>query len=322
MSGIETHTLDVDGTKVTYDVRGDLPAADGRPPLMLIGSPMGAAGFVTLAGHFADRTVVTYDPRGAERSRRTDGAAESTPEEHADDLHRGDRGARRRAGRPVRQQRRRRERAGPGRAPPGAGADARRPRAAAGRGAARPRGGAGRGRATSTTPTSASGMGPAMAKFIAHRQPPGPDHGRLPRPARAGPGDVRPADRGRRLARRCAARAEHASPAPTTSPTSRPSETASTRIVVAVGAESEGELAHRGGEASPSGWARSRSRSPATTAGSWAASTARRVSPSRSRRSCARCSQPPEEARPPASVARRSRHPACARRRKEGRNHE
>ena len=49
---------------------------------------MGASGFVTLAGHFTDRTVVTYDPRGADRSKRTDGAAESTPDEHADDLHR------------------------------------------------------------------------------------------------------------------------------------------------------------------------------------------------------------------------------------------
>src|SRR5258708_7780012 len=49
---------------------------------------MGAAGFVTLASHFTDRTVVTYDPRGADRSRRTDGAAESTPDEHADDLSR------------------------------------------------------------------------------------------------------------------------------------------------------------------------------------------------------------------------------------------
>src|SRR6202035_343188 len=38
--------------------------------------------------HFTDRTVVTYDPRGADRSRRTDGAAETTPDEHADDLHR------------------------------------------------------------------------------------------------------------------------------------------------------------------------------------------------------------------------------------------
>ena len=49
---------------------------------------MGAAGFGTLAGYFADRTVVTYDPRGVERSRRTDGAATTTPEEHADDLSR------------------------------------------------------------------------------------------------------------------------------------------------------------------------------------------------------------------------------------------
>ena len=49
---------------------------------------MGASGFVTLAGHFTDRTVVTYDPRGADRSRRTDGAAQTTPDEHADDLHR------------------------------------------------------------------------------------------------------------------------------------------------------------------------------------------------------------------------------------------
>ena len=49
---------------------------------------MGAAGFVTLASHFADRTIVTYDPRGVERSERTDNATETTPDEHADDLHR------------------------------------------------------------------------------------------------------------------------------------------------------------------------------------------------------------------------------------------
>ncbi len=49
---------------------------------------MGAAGFETLAGHFTDRRVVTYDPRGVERSERTDGADQSTPQEHADDLHR------------------------------------------------------------------------------------------------------------------------------------------------------------------------------------------------------------------------------------------
>ncbi|HEV8635317.1 MAG TPA: alpha/beta hydrolase [Chloroflexota bacterium] len=81
-----TRTLDVPGAVLTYDVR---PGGSGAEPvLLLIGSPMGAAGFGTLAGYFADRTVVTYDPRGAERSKRTDGASESTPDEHADDLHR------------------------------------------------------------------------------------------------------------------------------------------------------------------------------------------------------------------------------------------
>jgi pimeloyl-ACP methyl ester carboxylesterase len=49
---------------------------------------MGASGFGTLAGHFTDRTVVTYDPRGAERSTKADPASPSTPDEHADDLHR------------------------------------------------------------------------------------------------------------------------------------------------------------------------------------------------------------------------------------------
>jgi pimeloyl-ACP methyl ester carboxylesterase len=81
-----THTLDVPGAVLTYDVRSD--PSSTAPVLLLIGSPMGASGFGTLAGHFADRTVVTYDPRGVERSRRTDEAPESTPEEHADDLHR------------------------------------------------------------------------------------------------------------------------------------------------------------------------------------------------------------------------------------------
>jgi pimeloyl-ACP methyl ester carboxylesterase len=69
-----------------YDVRRN--DASTLPVLLLIGSPMGAEGFVTQAGHFTDRTVVTYDPRGAGRSKRTDGASETTVEEQADDLHR------------------------------------------------------------------------------------------------------------------------------------------------------------------------------------------------------------------------------------------
>ena len=31
-----------------------------QPPLLLFGSPMPASGFVILASHFTDRTVVTY----------------------------------------------------------------------------------------------------------------------------------------------------------------------------------------------------------------------------------------------------------------------
>jgi pimeloyl-ACP methyl ester carboxylesterase len=81
-----THTLDVPGALLTYDVRSN--SSSTAPVLLMIGSPMGAAGFGTLAGHFSDRTVVTYDPRGVERSRKTDDATESTPDEHADDLHR------------------------------------------------------------------------------------------------------------------------------------------------------------------------------------------------------------------------------------------
>jgi pimeloyl-ACP methyl ester carboxylesterase len=86
MTESKTQTLDVPGAVLHYDVRSNDSSTE--PILLLIGSPMGAAGFGTLAGHFVDRTVVTYDPRGVERSERTDDATESTPDEHANDLHR------------------------------------------------------------------------------------------------------------------------------------------------------------------------------------------------------------------------------------------
>jgi pimeloyl-ACP methyl ester carboxylesterase len=87
MTEPNTHTLDVPGAILSYDVR-DAEADSGAPVLLMIGSPMDASGFNTLAQHFRDRRVVTYDPRGVSRSERTDGATKSTPEEHADDLHR------------------------------------------------------------------------------------------------------------------------------------------------------------------------------------------------------------------------------------------
>lgn len=83
-----THlTLEVPGATLAYDVRGPLPTQDGQPPLLLIGQPMSAAGFGTLASYFPDRTVVTYDPRGLDRSVRTDGSALNSPQQQADDLH-------------------------------------------------------------------------------------------------------------------------------------------------------------------------------------------------------------------------------------------
>ncbi|GAA1758420.1 alpha/beta hydrolase [Streptomonospora arabica] len=82
-----TATVEAPGATIHYDVRGDLSRATADAPvLMMVGSPMDASGFATLAGYFGDRPVVTYDPRGAGRSVRTDGAAETRPEEHAEDL--------------------------------------------------------------------------------------------------------------------------------------------------------------------------------------------------------------------------------------------
>jgi pimeloyl-ACP methyl ester carboxylesterase len=81
-----THTLDVPGATVTYDVRKSVSTA-AEPILVMIGSPMGASGFPTLASYFTDRTVVTYDPRGVERSTKDDDTSESNPDQHADDVH-------------------------------------------------------------------------------------------------------------------------------------------------------------------------------------------------------------------------------------------
>jgi pimeloyl-ACP methyl ester carboxylesterase len=86
MSEAKTHTLDVPGAVLTCDVR-ETPASSA-PILLMFASPMGAEGFVSLAERFADRTVVTYDPRGVGRSKKADDTSESTPDEHADDLHR------------------------------------------------------------------------------------------------------------------------------------------------------------------------------------------------------------------------------------------
>jgi pimeloyl-ACP methyl ester carboxylesterase len=86
MSEIQTHTVHAPGAVVTYDVRP--VAGSTHPTLLMIGSPMDASEFADLAARFQDRTVVTYDPRGTGRSVKDDPSSELTPDQHADDLHR------------------------------------------------------------------------------------------------------------------------------------------------------------------------------------------------------------------------------------------
>ena len=81
------HTLHIAEADIAYDVHGRLPTEDGRPPLFMIGQPMTASGFATLASHFPDRTVITYDPRGLGRSTRSDGRVDNSPAIQANDVH-------------------------------------------------------------------------------------------------------------------------------------------------------------------------------------------------------------------------------------------
>jgi clorobiocin biosynthesis protein CloN7 len=78
-----THILDVPGARLYYERRGS------GPLLLLIGSPMDSSGFTPLASALADHyTVVTYDPRGIGNSSREDTTQDVTPAQQADDVHR------------------------------------------------------------------------------------------------------------------------------------------------------------------------------------------------------------------------------------------
>jgi pimeloyl-ACP methyl ester carboxylesterase len=84
---LKTQTLDVPGATLAYDIR-EPEGENAKRTLVLIGQPMDASGFNSLAGHFRDRRVVTYDPRGVSRSELADDSAKPTVEDRADDLHR------------------------------------------------------------------------------------------------------------------------------------------------------------------------------------------------------------------------------------------
>ncbi|MBO3741368.1 alpha/beta fold hydrolase [Actinoplanes flavus] len=78
-----TGSLPVPGARLYYEVRGT------GPVLVLNGVPMGAGGFAELAPLLAEHyTVVSYDPRGTFRSGVDDPARATPPELLADDLHR------------------------------------------------------------------------------------------------------------------------------------------------------------------------------------------------------------------------------------------
>lgn len=78
-----THGLDVPGARLYYERRGS------GPLLLLIGSPMDSTGFAGLADALAgEYTVVTYDPRGIGNSTRENTTEDVTPEQQADDVHR------------------------------------------------------------------------------------------------------------------------------------------------------------------------------------------------------------------------------------------
>ena len=81
-----TSTVQAPGAVLTFDIHEPEGGSDRRP-LFIFGSPMGASGFEQLVSHFGDRTVITYDPRGMERSTR-EPDSELTTEVHADDYHR------------------------------------------------------------------------------------------------------------------------------------------------------------------------------------------------------------------------------------------
>jgi pimeloyl-ACP methyl ester carboxylesterase len=137
MSEPKTFTLEAPGAVLNYDVRDNGGA--GHPVLLLAGAPMGASGFAALAEQFADRTVVTYDPRGTERSQRTDGQPPgSVPTEHAEDLRRLIEAQDAGPADVFSSSRRRGQRAGPGGRPSPAGPHPGGARAARRPGAARP----------------------------------------------------------------------------------------------------------------------------------------------------------------------------------------
>ncbi len=75
------NTINVPGAHLHYEVRGS------GPVVLIVGSPMGTAPFAPLADAFAaDHTVITQDPRGISGSRLDNPDEDTTVEQRADDV--------------------------------------------------------------------------------------------------------------------------------------------------------------------------------------------------------------------------------------------
>jgi pimeloyl-ACP methyl ester carboxylesterase len=83
LSSLTSHSVDVPGARLYYEVQGS------GPVLMLIGHPMDSSGFAAMAPLLTDdHTVVTYDPRGFGRSAIDDRDQDAEPDLLADDVRR------------------------------------------------------------------------------------------------------------------------------------------------------------------------------------------------------------------------------------------
>src|SRR5438309_7213334 len=83
LSSPTSHSLDVPGARLHYEVQGS------GPVLMLVGHPMDSSGFAAIASLLADdHTVVSYDPRGFGRSTIDDRDQDAEPDLLADDVRR------------------------------------------------------------------------------------------------------------------------------------------------------------------------------------------------------------------------------------------
>jgi len=83
MPSLTSHRLNVPGARLYYEVQGS------GPVLVLVGHPMGVAGFAALVPLLAgDFTVVTFDPRGFARSTIDNPDQDAEPDLLAEDVRR------------------------------------------------------------------------------------------------------------------------------------------------------------------------------------------------------------------------------------------